>query len=266
LSSSPPRNRGKITEAATSRFTTVAPEAGFGCLGDHRGAGGILPLAAGDPMIAHSLLSGLTMGNRLAIAAIVAVLAAPGMWGTASAAPQAGEVLALFGPCFVVVEVQKTPLKRGDAVHVGDTVDVEAGAKLRLRMNDGSVISIGSGGRLTILAYRVGEESRDATLSLAAGLLRAVVSRFRGPSHFEVRTATGVAAVRSTDWFIEAKPGATQVGVLEGRVSLRSVATGKEILIPAHWGARVEAGRDPVPARAWTEAEFDDFIARTGLE
>lgn len=227
---------------------------------------GVLPLAAGAPMIKRSPFLGFTMRNRLAIAAIVAVLAAPGMWGTASAAPQAGEVLALFGPCFVVIEVRKTPLKRGDAVYVGDTVDVEAGAKLRLRMNDGSVISIGSGGRLTILAYRVGEESRDATLSLGEGLLRAVVSRFEGPPHFEVRTATGVAAVRSTDWIIEARPGATQVGVLDGRVSLKSVATGKEILIPAHWGARVEAGRDPVPARAWTRAEFDEFIARTSLK
>ena len=75
-----------------------------------------------------------------------------------------------------------------------------------------------------------------------------------------------MAAVRSTDWFIEARPGSTQVGVLDGRVSLRSVATGQEILIPAGWGARVEAGRDPVPARVWTEAEFDDFIRRTNLE
>jgi hypothetical protein len=211
------------------------------------------------------------MGNRFAIAAIaaiVAVLAAPGMRGTASAAPQAGEVLALFGPCFVVIEVRKTLLKPGDAVHVGDTVDVGAGAKLRLRMNDGSVITIASGGHLTIVAYRVGDhgESREATLSLGQGLLRAVVSTFKGPPHFEVKTATGVAAVRSTDWFIEARPGATQVGVLEGRVSLKSVATGKEIFVPARWGARVEAGRDPVPARVWTGAEFDDFIARTGLE
>ena len=219
-------------------------------------------------MIAYSLLSRLTMGNRFAIAAIVAVLAAPGMRGTASAAPQAGEVLALFGPCFVVIEVRKTLLKPGDAVHVGETLDVAAGAKLRLRMNDGSVITIASSGHLTIADYRVGDggESRYATLSLGEGLLRAVVSTLKGPPHFEVDTATGVAAVRSTDWFIEAQPGSTQVGVLEGRVSLKSVATGREIVIPARWGARVDAGKDPVPARVWTGAEFDNFIRRTNLD
>jgi hypothetical protein len=208
------------------------------------------------------------MRNHVAIAAIVAVLAVPGMRGAASAEPQAGAVLALFGQCFVETGGRRNALKLGDAVRVGDTVDVAEGAKLKLRMNDGSVIAVAAGGRLTITDYRVGDggESRDATLSLGEGLLRAVVPALKGPPHFEVDTATGVAAVRSTDWFIEARPGSTQVGVLEGRVSLTSVATGQEIVIPARWGARVEAGRDPVPARVWTGAEFDDFIARTNLE
>jgi hypothetical protein len=72
--------------------------------------------------------------------------------------------------------------------------------------------------------------------------------------------------VRSTDWFIEAKPQTTQVGVLAGKVELTSHATGGEVAIPARWGARVELGRDPVPARVWTPAEFDDVIARTNVE
>ena len=206
------------------------------------------------------------MTNRFAIAAIVAVIALPGGRETASAAPQIGEVLALFGQCFVETGGRRNPLKQSDPVHVGDVVEVEAGAKLKLRMNDGSVVAIASGTRLTIADYRVGGgESRAAVLSLASGLLRAAVTPLSGPARFEVDTATGVAAVRSTDWFIEAKPDTTQVGVLEGRVSLKSVATGKEIVIPARWGARVEAGLDPVPARVWTAAEFDDFISRTNL-
>jgi hypothetical protein len=150
-------------------------------------------------------------------------------------------------------------------VHVGDILEVLAGAKLKLRMNDGSIIALASGSRLKIADYRIDTDGkrRNATLSLGQGLLRAVVSLFGGVPHFEVDTATGVAAVRSTDWFIEARPGSTQVGVLSGRVSLKSVATGQSIVIPARWGARVEAGRDPVPARVWSEAEFADFIART---
>ena len=208
------------------------------------------------------------MRKHFAIAAIVAVFAVPGLRKAIAVEPHAGEVLALVGQCFVETGGRMNALRPGDAVHVGDTVDVAVGAKLKLRMSDGSVIAVASGSHLTIADYRLGNggESRHATLSLGEGLLRAVVSVLRGLPHFEVDTATGVAAVRSTDWFIEARTGSTKVGVLDGRVSLKSVATGREIVIPARWGARVEAGRDPVPARVWTAAEFADFIGRTNLE
>jgi hypothetical protein len=203
-----------------------------------------------------------------AIAAIGVVLSLIGGRAAAAAGPQAGAVLAMFGQCIGETDGSAHTLSLGDPVYVAETVDVAAGAKLRLRMNDGSIISIASGTRLTIADYRVGDggQSRAATLSLGMGLLRAVVSALKGPAHFEVDTATGVAAVRSTDWFIEAKPRSTRVGVLDGRVSLQSLATGREIVIPAHWGARVEAGRDPVPARVWSDAEFDNFIRRTSLD
>lgn len=206
------------------------------------------------------------MRYRFAAVAILAFLALP-PFAAAATAPQAGEVLALFGPCFVEAGGQRSALKPGDPVRVGDEVDVGAGGKLKLRMADGSVIAVASGSRLTIRNYAVGAggASRDAALSLGQGLLRAVVSPLKGRSHFEIDTATGVAAVRSTDWFIEARAGVTQVGVLQGRVSLESAATGRSVVIPAHWGARVHAGNDPTPPRAWSQAEFADVIRRTNI-
>jgi hypothetical protein len=208
------------------------------------------------------------MRKPYAIAALGVVLTFVGARGAVAAGPQAGAVLALFGSCFGEADGRKTALSLGDPVYIAETLDVAAGAKLRLRMNDGSIISIASGTRLTITNYQVGAggEGRNAVLSLGEGLLRAVVSPVSGSAHFEVDTATGAAAVRSTDWFIEEQPGTTRVGVLEGGVSLKSTATGREIVIPGHWGARVEAGRDPVPARVWSEAEFADFIGRTNLD
>lgn len=207
------------------------------------------------------------MRNRCAIAALGVVLTFVGAREAVAAGPQAGAVLAMFGSCFGEADGRRTALSLGDPVYIAETLDVAAGAKLRLRMNDGSIISIASGSRLTITNYQVGGgEGRNAVLSLGEGLLRAVVSPVSGSAHFEVDTATGAAAVRSTDWFIEAQPGTTRVGVLEGGVSLKSTATGREIVIPGHWGARVEAGRDPVPARVWSEAEFADFIGRTNLD
>jgi hypothetical protein len=202
-------------------------------------------------------------------------IAALGVWAVLSlgfgppasaSGARAGEVLAMGGQCFAVAGEARTPLKVGDPVHVGDTLDVPQGAKLKVRMDDGSILAAAANSRVTIDTFAVGgADKRDGKFTLASGLLRAVVAAVGEPQHFEVDTATGVAAVRSTDWFIEARPDSTQVGVLDGTVALSSAATGKTVRIPARWGARVEAGRDPVSPRVWSSAEFDDVIARTDL-
>lgn len=206
--------------------------------------------------------------HRRKILTLLALICAGNLaTGVSHAAPgDAGVVLAQAGQCFVETGQTRSPLKIGDIIRVGDLVDAPDGARLKLRLNDGSVISVGSGTRVKIQAFAAGDTGREVKLSLAAGLLRAVVSVFSQPSHFEINTATGVAAVRSTDWFIEANADSTQVGVLKGKVSLASTATGRALDIPARWGARVEGGRDPVLARVWTTAEFNAVTARTNVE
>ena len=152
-------------------------------------------------------------------------------------------------------------------MQVGDTVEVPAGGKLKLRMADGSVVSVASGTRMTSppTASMPPDSAKNARLSLAQGLLRAVVAPVERPASFEVDTAVGTAAVRSTDWFVEASPLAMQVGVLTGSVDMTSAATRRRETIPARWGARLEAGRDPVPPRLWSPAEFAAVIARTDV-
>jgi hypothetical protein len=92
-----------------------------------------------------------------------------------------------------------------------------------------------------------------------------VVAPVDHPTVFEVLTAVGTAAVRSTDRFIEARPGSAQVGVLSGSVVLRSGASRREVTIPSRWGARLEAGRDPVEARVWAPEEFQAVITRSDV-
>jgi hypothetical protein len=186
--------------------------------------------------------------------------------GSAAAAP-AGSVIGLSGECFVTSGGAHTALRLGQPVQVGDTVDVPPQGKLKLRMADGSVVSVASGSQMTIGKYATDAAGhrQEAALSLAQGLLRAVVAPVERPAKFEVQTAVGTAAVRSTDWFVQSVGGAMQVGVLTGSVVMTSAATGHGVTIPAHWGARLEAGRDPVPPRPWRQAEFDAVIARTDV-
>jgi hypothetical protein len=181
------------------------------------------------------------------------------LWAQAAQAA-AGSVVAVSGS----VTAGGRALKLGDSVEVSDTVNVPAGGKLKLRMADGSIISVAPGSQVAIASYSTDAsgQRRDAKLSLTQGLLRAAVAPGQ-PATFEVSTAVGTASVRGTDWFIDAEGGSAQVGVLSGTVDLTSSATRRTVEIPAHWGARLEAGRDPVQPRVWSQAEFDGFIQRT---
>jgi len=200
---------------------------------------------------------------RALFAAVLLLLSA----AAALAAP-AGTVVGLNGPCVIESGGARGPAKLGQPVQVGDTVDVPADGKMKLRMSDGSVVSVAAGTRMTIAAYGVdgAGQRQQATLSIAQGLLRAVVAPVDRPASFEVTTAVGTAAARSTDWFVEGSATAMQVGVLSGSVAMTSGATQRAVVIPARWGARLEAGRDPVSPRLWSQAEFDAVIARTDLK
>jgi hypothetical protein len=202
--------------------------------------------------------------HRLLFAAALLLLLSPSL---ARAAP-AGTVVGLSGASVVESGGARGAVKLGQPVQVGDTVEVPADGKLKLRMADGSVISVAAGTRLTIAAYGVDAagQRQEARLSLAQGLLRAVVAPVERPASFEVNTAVGAAAVRSTDWFVEGSATAMQVGVLTGSVEMTSATTKRRELIPARWGARMEAGRDPVPPRVWSPAEFAAVIARTDVK
>lgn len=192
------------------------------------------------------------------------VFAMVGLMLWTSAAPallSAATAVAVSGSC----TAHGHALKRGDAVQVGDTVDVPAHSELKLRMADGSVVSVAPGSSMTVANYDFGNAGRHAKLALTRGMLRAVVAAVGGPSTFEVSTAVGSASVHSpsADWFIETQPGWARVGVIDGAIDLTSAATGRSVAIPVHWGGRQEAGLDPVPPRPWLQAEFNEAKGRT---
>ena len=176
--------------------------------------------------------------------------------GIAAATP-VGTVIEVGGSCIDHGRV----LKFGDIVQIGDTLDVPPGGKLKLQMADGSAISVAPDSNITVASYNINGSSPSVKLSLAQGVLR-ITSATRP---FEVSSAVGTAAASSAsaDWFVESKAGSARVAVLAGIVDLTSNLIGQSVSIPAHWGARLEAGRVPVPPRVWNQMEFNAFIRIT---
>jgi hypothetical protein len=192
--------------------------------------------------------------QRKLVAALFAIF---GLMLWTAAATAVGTVIRVSGSCTVHGRV----LNSGDVVQIGDTLDVPTGGILKLRMADGSVISVAPGSRITVADYENADPGRAAKLVLAQGMLR--VTSVARP--FEVSTAVGTAVVgsHSADWFIKAEAGSAEVGVLAGTVDLTSSLTGVSVSIPAHWGTHLEAGRAPVPPRVWNQMEFNAVIRVT---
>jgi hypothetical protein len=198
---------------------------------------------------------------RRKLVGVVFVILGLMIWAGGGVATPAGTVAVVSGSCTDHGHV----LKAGDAVQIGDTLEVPGGSHLKLQMVDGSVISVAPGSSITVERYNIASSGRDVKLSLTQGLLRAQVSSVTGPSTFDVSTAAGTASVgsASADWFIRTQTGLAQAGVLAGKIDLTSTATGESVSIPAHWGTRLEAGRSPVPPRNWTQAEFEEVTHST---
>jgi hypothetical protein len=221
------------------------------------------------------------LGTPVRALQIIVVLSLCLYSGWAQAGSLAGSVVGLAGQVLVDRGGQRYGLRLGDQVFVDDTFTVSAGAKLRLRMNDGSILSLASETTLRIDAYTLNSagQRQSAVMTLVGGLVRAITALGGQPSVFEINTAVGNCGARSTDWFAGvltaspppgsrlsgAAPGTAFVVVLSGTVALTSRATGREVLIPPEYGSRLDAGRDPYPPVRHTQAEFDRLIARTDV-
>lgn len=206
------------------------------------------------------------INRRQTLFAVVAI----GVLGSLQAPPAmgaAGEVLALTGSAFFLMSTEQRAVVVGDPVQTGDTIDVPQDAKVRLRMNDGSILTVASGTRMTISKYDVdGTGNRqDAELAMSSGLLRAVVSAGGGTPNFEVKTATGVAAVRGTEWYVAAQGDTTQVYVITGSVSLADSMGHNLVTIPSMAVSSVDLHKAPTRLRPITQAELRALVERTAF-
>ena len=199
--------------------------------------------------------------ERKLVRALLAILGLM-LWTGAATAMPAGTVIGVSGSCTDHGRV----LNRGDPVQIGDSLNVPAGANLKLKMADGSVILVAPDSSMSVASYSLDGSGRNVRLWLTGGALHAQVTSVTGPSTFEVSTAVGTASVgsASADWFIKAEADSAQVAVLAGTVDLTSIPTGQSVSIPAHWGTRLEAGLDPVLPRLWAQGEFSAVIHLTG--
>jgi hypothetical protein len=205
-------------------------------------------------------------GRKILVAGMTLALLGA-LYAPPALAAACGQVLALSGSAVIATGAQQRPAAVGDSVQTGDTISVPQDSKARLLMNDGSIVTIAAGTQMTIDKYDVNSEGarQDAKLTMDKGLLRAVVSVGGGTPNFEVKTATGVAAVRGTEYYVDAQRDTTQVYVVSGNVSLTDAGGRSPVLIPPMSASSVEARKEPTQIRPVTSLELSALAERTAF-
>jgi hypothetical protein len=206
---------------------------------------------------------------------LAVILLATAILRTAPAGAQVpeaiGAVSALVGQAEVTSQGERAarPLALGAEVFEGDRIHTADDAKLRLSMQDGSVLTLGAATDLNLsrFHYAPEEAGRNVLLEVPRGIIRVLVSLLVAHSTFEMQSQTAVASVRGTDWIAEAMPDATAIVALDGRVGVRNVRpeiAGEVVLFPGD-GTTVRAGEPPPAPTQWGAARKNSFIERTAF-
>jgi hypothetical protein len=161
------------------------------------------------------------------------------------------------------------PLVVGAELFEADRIRTNVGARLRLRLHDGSVLTCGEATGLTLdqALYAPARASRSFLLRVSFGIVRSVVELLAPQSSYEMHTNTAVISVRGTEWIAEVQRAATAIVSLEGEIAVRNVnpAVPGEVTLGPGEGVTVEAGSPPPAPTVWGDARRNAFIERTSI-
>jgi len=178
-----------------------------------------------------------------------------------------GSVLAVRGAVFVESDGSLQPLRANAPIRSGDAIVSDEG-KARIALDDGSIISVGEHARVWIRRYEHKAGKVKAKLALVSGALRLLVASVAPDGSFEVESETAVAAVRGTEWLMEATPEQTAVALMSGTVAVASrdrPETSVVLQSPGE-GTDVRRGSPPAPPVTWGARRFADVLARATFD
>src|SRR5207237_2443010 len=175
------------------------------------------------------------------------LIAIPGnSWAAPQAAGQhAGEV-SRFIPAANIARSGKTiPAAAKTAVNWQDLVNTQVNARVRIALDDGSVLKEGLDSSLKVVRHDAGAQQTE--LKLTYGKLRTQAQKIAKPDgKFEVRTPAGVAGVVGTDFFVEYVDNTMKVIAFEGLVKVCNLS-GVCVLVKAGQMTSVRSGDNSGP-------------------
>ena len=125
-----------------------------------------------------------------------------------------------------------SPAKLDQVLNQGDEVRTRTG-RLELTFDDGSKINLKENTSLSLVKMQDKEQKGDTLVKLWIGKIRAKFTIQKEDSTFQVQTKNIIAAVKGTDFIMDADTNGGILQVVEGIVALMDSLTKKELFVKA---------------------------------
>lgn len=192
-----------------------------------------------------------------------------------AAAVTVGTIVRVQGQVEIVLEGAATPALVGQAVDSAANIRSGADGKVLVELLDGSTVSLAADTVVSMaeLAPATPGGFLSGILDLVSGAVRVIAAPSAEARRLEVRTGMGVAAVRSTEFFVEASPEGMAVFVWRGRVEVSPATAAISVELGEGEGIDIKpAAGDPAvlimpsePVR-WGAARIASAEERTRVE
>lgn len=161
------------------------------------------------------------------------------------AAARAGEVSRLIPAVSITRGAKTINASTKSEVMWQDTINTQASARVRVGLDDGSVLNVGSDSTMKVVKHDAAAQQTE--LELTVGRLRAQAQKIAKPDgKFEVHTPAGVAGVVGTDVYVEYENNLMNVIVFEGFVRVCNLA-GQCVILKAGQMTTVRSGDNAAP-------------------
>ena len=205
-----------------------------------------------------------TSNRRFVAVALAAFIVLPTSFNLFAQAQRAGEVAATIptGQIERPSGVQSTTL--GTDVLWEDLVTTAARGRVRIGLDDGSLLNVGSNARLRVVKHDA--PSQQSELVLTFGEMRARTRLATPNASFTVRTNTAVIGVVGTDFWVLALPTETQVIVFEGAVRVTSLDEDRgSVMVGAGQQTTVGSDQPPAPPFSPSASDYEEAIQATNV-
>ena len=157
----------------------------------------------------------------------------------------------------------RIPIVTNNVVRTNELLATNRSGRLRVQLDDGSILSMGSDTQFRILKHD--PASGDTVVNLSAGRLRSRVVKLRkAGTKFQVITPQARITVVGTDFFLDVGPEHTQVVVYTGIVLVNAANGASPLDVAA--GQMTTISRAGISRLTLTSEDFEEeTIAETAL-